>query len=99
MGDTGGKGVKVFQLILDVFVQAQPFLVFSAKGKLKVREEALAARNGKHHAAQFAQQLVPILDADTLPVSVLVQGAEEPFVSVRREFNSEGKCVKNPTQN
>ncbi len=56
------KGLKIIQLAPHMAVNPNPVTIRVGKPRLENAEHATAARDGKHHAAEFPKELLPCFD-------------------------------------
>jgi hypothetical protein len=53
---------------------------------LKSAEEATTARDSQHHAAEFAEYLLPCFDGDAFATPQVIKDGTQTIVSVRRQL-------------
>ncbi|MCK7461553.1 MAG: hypothetical protein MZU84_05570 [Sphingobacterium sp.] len=92
------KGFEVVQLGTDVRIDADPMAIRMADTGLESAEKAATTGDGKDHAAEFTQNLLPSFERNPFPVTKIIEDGLETCVAMRGKFQSLGNRVDEPPE-
>jgi hypothetical protein len=98
IAEAARQELEVGKLVVNCLGELDSAFIMEAKGFLEMREHAPAARDGKGHAAKFAEQLVPLLGCDAATTTEQIEELMDAFQAMRRELDGPPNCINQPAE-